>query len=568
VSPLGVFRWDGREFKQFPVDQRPGATAVYMGLDNQGRVLTYYGYGNLMRMEESGPTMLWRFEDLSIGYVNTVLAAPDYMLIAGESGIARHDHRGFRTLSGTDYPFLREVSGFVQTETGHTWLISRSGIVRLSTRELEARFDDPGAPLNFRIFDNEDGLTDTADVPGWDMARQGPDGRLWFSTNNGIFSLDPSRLRRNDVPPPVVIRSVVANGVRHEFSPSLDLGSGVRNLQVDFTAPSLSRPSRVQFRYRLAGVDEDWVDPGTRRQAIYTNLSPGEYQFQVMAANEDGVWNPEAAVLELSVPPTFIQSRLFLVLCIAATGLLLWLLYKLRLRQVAGRIRERLEARQRERERIARELHDTLLQSVQGLILKVQAASEDIPDEAPARAQIVRALDEADQVLVEGRDRVRGLRATEHAGGLADAMSEAAERLVGGTPANWTLTEQGTARALKPVAAEEVSRIAEEALFNSHRHAEAKQIDLTISYGPKALFVAIKDDGKGIDPEVLTKGERTGHFGLPGMRERAERLGGRVQVDSAPGAGTRIEVTIPAKAAYVDHRRGSRSRRKRESEDA
>jgi hypothetical protein len=251
----------------------------------------------------------------------------------------------------------------------------------LSTRELEARFDDPSAPLSFQIFDNEDGLTDTADVPGWDNARQGPDGRLWFSTNNGIFSLDPSRLRRNDVPPPVVIRSVVANGVRHEFSPSLDLGSGVRNLEIDFTAPSLSRPSRVQFRYRLAGVDEDWVDPGTRRQAIYTNLSPGEYQFQVMAANEDGVWNPEAAVLELSVPPTFIQSRLFLVLCIAAAGLLLWLLYKLRLRQVAGRIRERLEARQRERERIARELHDTLLQSVQGLILKVQAASEDIPDE-------------------------------------------------------------------------------------------------------------------------------------------------------------------------------------------
>jgi signal transduction histidine kinase len=287
-----------------------------------------------------------------------------------------------------------------------------------------------------------------------------------------------------------------------------------------------------------------------------------------MAANEDGVWNREAAVLELSVPPTFIQSRLFLVLCIAAAGLLLWLLYKLRLRQVAGRIRERLEARQRERERIARELHDTLLQSVQGLILKVQAASEDIPEEAPARAQIVRALDEADHVLVEGRDRVRGLRATEHAGGLADAMSEAAERLVGGTPANWTLTEQGTASALKPAAAEEVSRIAEEALFNARRHAEAKQIDLTISYGPKALIVAIKDDGTGIDPEVLAKGERTGHFGLVGMRERAERLGGTLQVDSAPGAGTRIEVSIPAKAAYVDPGKGSRSRRKRESADA
>jgi signal transduction histidine kinase len=330
----------------------------------------------------------------------------------------------------------------------------------------------------------------------------------------------------------------------------LTLPEGVSNLQIDYTAPSFTAPERVAFRYRLKGLDKNWVDAGGRRQAFYTNLSPGHYRFQVTAANNDGVWNRGGAEVDIEIPPTFLQSKLFAGLCAAAALGILWLLYNLRIRQIAWRLRLRLNARIEERERIARELHDTLLQSVQGLIFRFQAIAAQIAPEQPARKQMECALDQADELLAEGRDRLNNLRAVQAAGDLAELFSASATRILAGTEIAVSLSVEGTQREISAPAAEEIMRIGDEFLFNTLKHAEARKVGIAINYGRKNLTVHLDDDGRGIDAAILEQGGREGHFGLRGMRERTQKIGGNFTLMSRPGAGVELTITIPASVAY------------------
>ena len=185
-----------------------------------------------------------------------------------------------------------------------------------------------------------------------------------------------------------------------------------RDVQVEYTANSLTVPERVRFRYKLEGLDRDWQDVGTRREALYTNLGPGRYTFRVIASNNDGVWNDTGASIDFAIAPAFYQTRWFYTLCAVACLGLLFGLYQVRMRQVAAQVRSRLEARLAERERIARELHDTLLQGIQGLIWRFQAATDRIPATEPAKELMERSLDRADQLLAESRDKVKDLRPT------------------------------------------------------------------------------------------------------------------------------------------------------------
>jgi hypothetical protein len=225
----------------------------------------------------------------------------------------------------------------------------------------------------------KDGLPGPPQQNGTRDLVRGGDGRIWLLTLEGVAWIDPARIARNALPPPVSIRALTVNGQVRRDPRDLTLPKGASKLQIDYTALSLSIPERVRFRYRLDGVDKDWVEAGGRRQAFYTNLKPGRYRFQVVAANNDGVWNDKGAVLAFEIPPTFVQTSLFRTLCVLALIGLLWGLYALRLRQVSDRIHGRLQDRMAERERIARELHDTLLQGIQGLMLRLQSVADQIP---------------------------------------------------------------------------------------------------------------------------------------------------------------------------------------------
>jgi signal transduction histidine kinase len=371
-------------------------------------------------------------------------------------------------------------------------------------------------------------------------------------TTNGLASIVSTRIHRNTLPPPVTIWSVTAGGRRYPgSSAALRLPVHTSNLQIEYTAGSLTIPERVHFRYKLEGSDNEWQDAGGRREAFYTNLAPGEYSFHVTASNNDGVWNPVGASLNFTISPAFYQTTWFRVLCGFVCLILMWRLYDFRVAQIRAKVRGRLELRLAERERIARDLHDTLLQGVEGLVLRFQAVANRIARREPVGELLRRALERADQVLEEGRDRVTSLR--EGAGDvseLAQALAAAGEQLALMYPVEFRSLVEGAARDLHPIAREELLFIGREALANAFRHAGASLIEVEVSYGDRTLNLRVRDDGRGIDAEVLRNG-RPGHWGLSGMRERARNIRADLEVWSRPGTGTEIDLSLQAELAYA-----------------
>lgn len=550
LNPEGYFRHDGSTWKQFAVAETWSALPFTVGLDRDGSALAWHGYGHLVRTKGERSSMLWHRQAVTLGFIATIAAGPRHLLIGGESGVSRYDGKTFKTLPTSRFPMFQDVSGIVQNRHGDTWLLSKLGLLKTRSADLERAFDDPSSVFDVRSFDHDDGLLGSSEVQGFDSAVEAADGRLWLATSNGIFSLDPSRLRQNNVRPPVTILRAEADGSVFPANSNLDLPSGIGTLRIEYTALSFAVPKRVRFRYRLVGVDSAWVDAGARREAVYTSLAPGNYTFQVMAANDQGLWNERPAVLAVSVPPTFIQSRLFLVIAIVASVLILWSIYSLRVRQISSRLRERIEERLRERERIARELHDTLLQGVQGLILQFQTAADDLSPQSPARHKLARALDQAETLLVDGRDRVQGLRTFGSSNSLIETLHEALERLPTDS-IRVSRTVEGVARPIDPMVIDEITRIIDEALANAVQHSGASEIDLGISFQANALVIRLRDNGRGIPAEVVRDGGRVGHFGLVGMRERAERIESKFEISSAPNGGTKVRLAVPARVAYV-----------------
>jgi signal transduction histidine kinase len=323
-------------------------------------------------------------------------------------------------------------------------------------------------------------------------------------------------------------------------------------------------PERVQFRYILERFDKDWQEVGGRRTAFYSRLPPRSYRFRVIACNNDGIWNMAGATYEFEITPAFYQTSWFKVLVVIAAFLILGALYRFRLTQVARQLQLRYEERLVERTRIARELHDTLLQSFHGLILRFQAVRNMLPERA---AQAVEALDiaiaRAAAAITEGRQAVQELRSSQlSTNDLVEALTAMGQKLEadnagatdGAAPATFRVLVEGTPRQVHPTVQDNLYRIAREAVSNAFRHARAHAIEVDIRYGRRMLRLRIRDDGIGVDPTLVFSGRRSGHWGLPGMRERAKSIGGHFELWSEARQGTEIEVTIPGVIAYRAHR--------------
>jgi len=392
------------------------------------------------------------------------------------------------------------------------------------------------------------------------------DGRIWFATPGGVGVLDPRNLHMNGRAPPVHIEQVTAD--RKSYAPviPLRLPAQLRDLEIKYTALSLVAPEKMLFRYKLEGHDRQWQEAGNRRQAFYSDLGPGNYRFRVIASNNSGVWNEQGDALDFSIAPAYWQTVWFRTLCAITMVGILWALYQLRLRQLTRTFNLTLEARVGERTRIARDLHDTLLQSFQGLLLRFQTVADLLPTRpAEAKRIVVSAVDQAAQAITEGRHAVEGLRTS-----AAESTDLAAElRTLGELAAAETRNEsvgltvdvEGTPRALKPIVRDEIYRIAGEALRNAFRHAAATRIELELRYDARQLRLRVRDDGRGIEPKVLseaTEGEIAGHHGLRGMRERASLIGGKLTVWTAPDSGTEVELIVRASRVYA--RSASRGR--------
>jgi signal transduction histidine kinase/streptogramin lyase len=549
----GMYRYRaGRWDPMFGPAGRDRFHPTRMIADTQRRPVVLWNANTISWVTPSGRLSIALGSGKSV--INAFAGIPDGVLAAGSFGLARLRPGRARLLSRASIPTLRGVNGIVQTPRGDIWAMLSASIARIKVPDLDRAFADPRYMPPVAVVDFYQGLPDKPTAETGRGIVHGGDGRIWFATLAGTVWIDPAKMAHNMVPPGVTITSLKVGGKSYRDPKTLSLPSGSPSIEIDFAALSLSIPDLVKVRYRLEGVDQDWVDPGARRQAFYTKLAPGTYRFQAIAANDAGVWNRAGATITFEIPPTFLQSRWFILLCAVLALVAAWLLFQLRLRQVAGRMRRRLEERHGERERIARDLHDTLLQSVQGLILRFQAVANEMPAGVPSRQLLERALDRADDVLEEGRDSVRILRARDNPGDLPQLVREmVASTLDPSLPVR--IVVEGRPRAANPLAALEIARIGREALFNIARHARARSVEICLYFSAKQLGIRIRDDGVGIPEAILAQGQAEGHYGLPGMRERAEELGGSLSIESAVGAGTDVSFTIPARLAYVDNER-------------
>ena len=505
----------------------------------------------LVYMQLPRTQVLWKTDDIPGGEITALQPAGDDVLVASVGGMARL-RDGRVTQLKRDAPWLQGVVGIADDRHGHTWLLSRAGIARVSQDALSRSFDDPDAPLQAQLFDFDDGLKAPA-VTGYsrNSAILGGDGVLRFLTTDAIMQVLPARLARNGLPPPVRITGLAFGTQRLRDPASTTLPAGVSRIEIDYTALSLTVPKRVRFRYQLIGVDDDWVEAGNRRQAFYTNLAPGDYRFRVVAANNDGVWNPRGASLDFTVPPTFIQSMWFKGLVIAAMALVLWMLYALRLRYETARLRDRFDTQIAERTRIARDLHDTLLQGMQGMLLSFQALASKLPRDAGLRQEMERVLDRTQATIREGRDRIHLLRDPEASTmDLAESLGRHAQELAAEHQLVCDITVPLPPRPLQPMVYEELRQIGREAITNACIHSKGTRVDIRLTYGDTGVVLMVQDDGIGI-PEERMGVER--HWGLTGMRERASLMGSTLTIAGRSGGGTEVKVVIGADAAYPKH---------------
>jgi len=374
--------------------------------------------------------------------------------------------------------------------------------------------------------------------------------------------VDPKRVSQAALLASTYIESVIVDRKELAAIDNLKLAPHPRDVQIDYTSPTFTIPQKVKFRYRLDGYDHDWHDAGTRRQAFYTDLPPGKYSFRVIASNSDGVWNDNAAKLDFYVAPAYYQTNWFRALCACIFLALLWAAYQWRVRQLQHQFDMTLEARVGERTRIARDLHDTLLQSFHGLLLRFQAVFQLLPERpVEAKEKLGSAIEQAADAITEGRDAVQELRDSIVQGNdLALAISTLGEELATDSsnhrPA-FRVAVEGESRNLHPILRDEIYKIAAEALRNAFRHAQALQIEVELRYDNEHFRLRVRDDGKGIDPAVLSRQGSEGHYGLPGMRERATLVGGKLVVWSEVDAGTEVELRVPVSKAYATAQRPS-----------
>ncbi|HUA60120.1 MAG TPA: triple tyrosine motif-containing protein, partial [Verrucomicrobiae bacterium] len=373
--------------------------------------------------------------------------------------------------------------------------------------------------------------------------------RIWIALQGGLCVVNPSR--PSELAPALVhVESVAVDGRPLTMGPILRYPADRQRVVFNFAGLSLAVPGRVRYRYLLDGYDRDWSLPTESREAAYTNLQPASYTFRVMASNSEGLWNGASASVPLEVEPMLWQTWWFRAIAVGFLAAAIFASFRYRIARIRAALNLRFEERLAERTRIAQELHDTLLQGFISASMQVHVAADMLPEESASRPLLARAIQLMQQVIEEGRNAVRGLRASGGASvPLETALSHIEQELTAESQADFRVVVEGQRRDLHPLLQDEVYRIGREALINAFRHAHARHIEVQLRYGAEGFRLVVRDDGAGIDEHVLQTG-RDGHWGLVGMRERAEKMGAQFHVFSGPSAGTEIQLDVPSSVAF------------------
>ena len=500
--------------------------------------------GDLARYENSAIAELVEFDHNPESFVQRVTVESDGAVYgATRIGLAAWKNGRKQMLTARNGLPCAYFYTHLFDDRGDLWLLSECGLMRIPREEVAAWWEDPARRVSLRHFDMLDGAH-PGFVPFVASAKT-PDGRLWFTNSAAVLTIDPERSAPSDAVPTVIVEHVAANGETQPMSGDLTFEPLLRRLQIDYTATSLSVPQRVKFRYKLQGMDEDWVDAGSRRQAFYNDLAPGAYTFEVTASNSDGVWNAAAAsALRFSVKPAWYQTLAFRIAIAMLALAAIYGAYVVRIRRIERTMNTRFSERLEERNRIARELHDTLLQTLQGSKMVADGILQERGGEERPRWAMEKLSQWLDRAVNEVRAAVDALRMpADDRDDLVDAFRRAADELFAGQAVDIDVSSTGTPSDLDPELRNEIYRIGYEAIRNAWAHAQARTLKILIAYAD-GFALLIADDGCGIDARIQAEG-KPGHFGLRGIHERASRIGAHLTIRSRRGEGTQIRLTLP-----------------------
>lgn len=445
------------------------------------------------------------------------------------------------------------ILGIAEGRDGRLWIATANHVFAAQRDKL---LNQSVLEEDVRTFGLEDGLLGTEGVKRERSVFADNSGRIWFSMNRGLSVVDTARTVDNSRPAAVQLEQISVDGNLKEIKAGIRVPPGSHRVTFAYSGLSLSVPEHVRFKYKLENFDQSWSEPVTTREAVYTNLDSGKYRFRVMASNSEGVWNSAESSVGIEIAPVFWSTWWFRVCGVLLVGLMVATYFRLRIRRMEQQMNIRFDERLAERTRIARELHDSLLQGFQGLMFRLQAARDMLPEHPQDAAQALDvALDRGDQAIAEGRSTVEDLRdASLRDNDIVQSLTAIGEELTrssnGQAPGTLRVLVEGKPRDLDPVLRDEIYRIGREALRNAFQHAHAQRIEAELTYGEEQFSLRVRDDGNGIDPNIFHEGKRAGHWGLPGMHERARGFGGQLHVWSEAGAGTEIEVTVPSATAY------------------
>ena len=482
-----------------------------------------------------------------------------------EGGLSRIKDGHILTLTSQNGLPCNTVHWMMEDDARSVWLYLACGLVRIGWSELDAWASHPKQTIHATVFDRSDGVTSHRSSAGYNaVVAKSSDGKLWFVRNVGVSVIDPHHLAFNERPPPVHIERVTADDKIYDATNGLRLPARLRDLSIDYTALSLAAPEKVRFRYMLEGQDADWKEVVNDRQVQYSNLPPRAYRFRVVASNNSGVWNETGATLAFSIAPAYYQTRWFQALVVVAA-----------LSSHVGWAIAAAFARSRASTSDASTNASTSARASRGsctirccrastdLLLQFQTASYLLPERpAEAKEKLDGAIEHAAKAITEGRDAVQGLRAsTVERNDLAVAIRTLGDELATDAsahqPPTFSVAVEGQTRDLHPIVRDEIYKIAAEALRNAFRHAQAGRVEVEIRYDDEQFRLRVRDDGKGIDPAVLANQGLEGHYGLRGMPERAALIGGKLAVWSEVGAGTEVELRLPARIVYATSPRRS-----------
>ena len=469
------------------------------------------------------------------------------------TGLVRRQDGEVKSLGAQNGYVTQRTYSLIVDAKQSLWAYTSSGLFSITRQELNRWWKNPDSTISITKFDVFDGAEPSA-ASFRPRATRSRDGRLWFANDNVVQVVDPSHIELNSIPPPVRIEQIKADRKTFAIGKGLQFPAFTRDMEIDYTGLSFIAPEKMRFRYFLEGRDKGWQEVGTRRQAFYSDLSPGAYRFRVTASNASGVWNQLGAAVEFTVLPSYYQTLWFRVLCIIGALASTWFVYAFRIRRLAKTMNERFEERIAERTRLARELHDTLLQTLQGSKLFADTTLKTPSDAMKLRDAIGSLSGWLERAIAEVRASLSFLRvSTSLTKNLSESLRVAAHEYRQDANLELRFVEDGLVNdiepELHPVAYEEIYRIGYEAILNAFRHSQASRLEVKLHYLPD-FCLSVSDNGQGIAPEIASHG-KDDHFGLQGMRERAKRLKGSLNVVTEPGRGTRIELRVPARIAFL-----------------